>query len=357
MKVLYFSRSLSVHDRHFLIALVENGHQAYLLRLEKTSAMDALGPLPEGVREPAAPGTPLSAVLAGVKPDLLHAGPLHTAGAEAARSGFHPLVLMSWGSDILYTAKKDADARAQVSEALEAADALIADCQAVHDAALEFGFPAERIQVFPWGVDLQRFSPGDENDLRAQPGWEDAFVLLHLRAWEPLYGVETVARAFVLAAKQEPRLRLLLPGDGSQTEMLRSLFEEADLLDRVYLPGRVSQADLPRYYHAADLYLSASRSDGSSVSLMEALACGLPALVSDIPGNREWVQPDIEGWLFPVDDVEALTAAILEAAAAPADLRQSLGANARRTAEARADWRTNQQGLFAAYELAQGRHA
>ena len=62
-------------------------------------------------------------------------------------------------------------------------------------------------------------------------------------------------------------------------------------------------------YRAADLYLSASHSDGSSVSLMEALGCGLPVLVSDIPGNREWVTDGEQGWLFPDGDDAAAVAA------------------------------------------------
>ena len=69
----------------------------------------------------------------------------------------------------------------------------------------------------------------------------------------------------------------------------------------------------PGFYRSADLYLSASHSDGSSVSLMEALACGRPVLVSDIPGNREWIENSPAGWLFPDGDDAALAEGILKA--------------------------------------------
>ena len=109
--------------------------------------------------------------------------------------------------------------------------------------------------------------------------------------------------------------------------------------------------DLPRYYHAADLYVSASHSDGSSVSLMESLASGLPALVSDIPGNREWIMPGENGWWFPDGDAEAMAQAILQAVEQRERL-PVLGAAARTLAEQRADWSKNFQQLLRAYDMA-----
>ena len=107
---------------------------------------------------------------------------------------------------------------------------------------------------------------------------------------------------------------------------------EGGVEERVHFPGQVSQTDLPRYYRSADLYLSASHCDGTSISLLEALACGRPALVSDIPGNREWITPGVEGWLFPDGDETALAEAIEQAASNPWRLSQ-IGEAARRLAE------------------------
>jgi len=98
--------------------------------------------------------------------------------------------------------------------------------------------------------------------------------------------VDVIAQAFVQAAHQRPELHLFLLGNGSQENMLRSIFLAGGVIERVHFPGQVTQADLPRYYRAADLYVSASHSDGTSISLLEAMACGRPALISDIP--RHW---------------------------------------------------------------------
>ena len=347
MKILYFSRSYTPHDFRFLSSIVEGGHKAFFLRLKNGQASEKR-PLPKGVHQVSGS---LKTVLTKIRPDLLHAGPLTDCGYQAARSGFHPLVQMSWGSDILWDAKKNASARSRVRFALTHADALIGDCQAVEKAATKYRFPNDQIVIFPWGVDLSRFSPNGAGDtLRKRHGWQEQFVLLHLRSWEPLYDPLIVARAFVRAARENTRLRLLMPGNGKLKTKLVSIIRKAGMLDRVDFPGQISQDELPTYFRSSDLYLSAAQSDGSSVSLMEALACGLPALVSDIPGNREWIQTGKQGWLFPVGDEFALAKAILVAESS--ERLKAMARQSRSLAEKKANWKKNKQLLFQAYEIA-----
>ena len=100
----------------------------------------------------------------------------------------------------------------------------------------------------------------------------------------------------------------------------------------------------------ADLYVSPSHVDGSSVSLMEALACGLPCLVSDIPANMEWVREGENGWLFPDGNADALAAKILAAMENHKSLPE-IGHNARAVAEERTDWKKNFQKLMQAYQI------
>ncbi len=343
MKVLYVSQQHGPHDRRFLAAIAEAGHTG--LFLCTGAAHVQTEQLPAGVQ--LVTGR-VAYVARQHKPDLVHAGPLHTC-AWQARSA-QPLVAMSWGSDILYTAKRNWLARYKTRAALRAARVLIADCQAVVDAAAELGFDPQRAVIFPWGIDLQRFQPQANSPLRQQLGWQDAFVLLHLRSWEPVYDAETALRAFLALAPGQPQLRLLLPGGGSLAPRIHKLVHDSGLAERVHMPGYLTQEQLPDYYAAADLYLSASHSDGSSVSLMEALACGLPALVSDIPANREWVEPGQQGWLFPVGDSAALADKIV-AAMQSTDLK-TIAQRARQRAEERADWSRNKLGLQRAYKMA-----
>ena len=101
----------------------------------------------------------------------------------------------------------------------------------------------------------------------------------------------------------------------------------------------------------ANLFISPSHVDGSSVSLMEALSCGLPALVSDIPANKEWVHENVNGWLFPDGDSEALAEKILYVI----HQRNKMGPireAARKSVQERADWPKNFSMLLQAYEQA-----
>jgi glycosyltransferase involved in cell wall biosynthesis len=120
-------------------------------------------------------------------------------------------------------------------------------------------------------------------------------------------------------------------------------------MDRVHFGGHVTQANLPRWYHLADLYISPSHVDGSSVTMMEALASGLPCLVSDIPGNREWIEEGVNGWLFRDGDVDDLTEKILNAIKNRKSF-DKIGEAARKTAEQKADWKKNFGKLLETYQ-------
>ena len=222
---------------------------------------------------------------------------------------------------------------------------MIGDCEPIRKLAVSYGMPEERILTFPWGVDLQHFSTSPTRD-EAQP-----FTLLSTRGWEPIYGVDVIARAFVQAARHQPDLRLIMLGNGSLAGMLRQTFQKGGVEDRVLFPGQVTQADLPRYYSMADLYISASHSDGTSISLLEAMACGRPSLVSDIPGNREWVTPGENGWWFRDDDADSLAEGI-QKAVKQRDQLPAMGQAARRIAEQRADWEKNFPRLLDGYYFA-----
>lgn len=370
MRILYFSRGYTPHDYRFLTSLADSGQDVCFLRLEGNGRQVEDRALPPSIQQipwrggkaafrwrdvPSLLGG-LREVLRQVQPDILHAGPIQNVAFLAALSGYRPLVAMSWGSDLLKDADRNAWYRWVTRFTLSRATVLIGDSQSVRDKAVSFGFPAERIFFFPWGIDLKQFSPHDAGDpqatdLRARLGWQENFVILSLRSWEPVYGVDVMLRGFALAARQAPELRLLLFGGGSLAGMVHRLIQEHDLQDKVYLGGQVNQQDLSRIYRAADLYASAAHSDGSSVSLMEALGSGLPALVTDIPSNREWIADGVQGWLFPDNNPQSLAQCILAARRDPV-LRSAMGHAARARAEERADWQKNFQVLQTGYAAA-----
>lgn len=370
MRVAYFSRDYTPHDHRFLSALAETDHEVHYLRLEDAGKGLENRRLPVGIHtidwwggrhKLASTDWPRAAMevrseLQRLRPDLVHAGPIHSAALLSALAGFHPLLSMSWGSDLLQGARSGIGALS-ARWTLKRSEAFATDSQTVAQRAFELGAKRQSTFIFPWGVDLQRFSPGVDSSVRQRLGWSETdFVLVSTRSWEPLYGLREVARAFAAIAGAEPSLRLLLLGSGRLEGELVETFEQAEVLSQVVFPGQIANDALPGFYRAADLYLSASHSDGSSVSLMEALACGLPALVSDIPSNLEWVTAGQNGWTFNQGSASDLERCIGAAMAAKDDLIR-MGKRSRYLAEQRADWKHNFSVLLEAYQYAAGGQA
>ncbi len=361
MKVLYFTRTQSPHDLRFIKALAATEHQVFVLCLEPVAGRQWPGDITEIAWQGINPNDvgqtlndqlqALRMVFEEVKPDLVHAGPVQTAAYYTAKLDFHPLVTMSWGSDLLLEADENPFSTFVTNFTIQHTDVLVGDCACVGQKAESFGFNQQNYYQFPWGVDLQHFSPTGSAALRAKLGWQDKAVLLSTRSFSPLYGVDVLLSAYAEAFTANSSLRLLLFGKGPQESQFRQFVAEHDLADKVHFGGQASLDELPDLYCSADVYLSSSHSDGSSVSLMEALACGLPVVVSDIPGNLEWIEEGKQGWLFKDGDVQDFSQKILLAASQVGRLDHMKTGN-RALAELRADWNKNFPILLKAYDAA-----
>ncbi|HEX5837968.1 MAG TPA: glycosyltransferase family 4 protein, partial [Anaerolineales bacterium] len=279
-----------------------------------------------------------------LKPDLLHAGPIQNCTFLAALSGFQPILAMSWGYDLVMDADKSTWMRWVTRYTLKRSAFFVSDANISRMKAIEFGMDPAKTVIFPWGTDIEHFTSKTFKRSNVQ-----TFTIFCSRSWESMYGVDVLARAFVKVANQHPNVDLILLGGGSQGPKIRQILLSGGVLDRVHFGGHVGQKDLPRWYHMADLYISPSHVDGSSVTLMEALACGLPCLVSDIPGNREWIEDGVNGWLFRDGDVNDLAEKILYAIK-NRDTFETIRKAARRTAEQKADWKKNFGKLLEAYQ-------
>jgi glycosyltransferase involved in cell wall biosynthesis len=371
MRILYFSKDYSPHDHRFLSALSETEHEVFYLKLERNLRQTEDRTVPSQIQQVLWKGgqgsfrwrdvprltLDLKRVINEIKPDLIHAGPIQTCAFLAVLSGFHPILTMSWGFDLMQDAERNEWMKWVTRYTLKRSTFFTSDAQITRDKAIAYGMNPDRTVVFPWGVDLKHFSPeqlsvgkrtksakGKAQNLKLKP-----FVVFCNRSWELRYGVDVLARAFVKVANQRQDVSLLLLSGGSQTNSIRQILMNGGVLDRVQFGGQVSQRDLPRWYQMADLYISPSHVDGSSVSLMEALACGVPVLASDIPANQEWVREGVNGWLFPDGNADILAEKILAAMTQRknlADIRRA----ARRSAEERADWKKNFAKLLEAYK-------
>lgn len=364
MKIIYFSKNYSPHDYRFLSSLSKTDHEILYLRLEANKRPTEDRPLPENIEQILWAGgkgefrwrdlprldLDLRRLIRKIKPDLIHAGPIQNCAFLAALSGFRPILAMSWGYDLVMDADKSAWMRWVTRYTLKRSAYFTSDANVSRQKAVAYGMDPERTVIFPWGTDIEHFLPKKEGREKKVPGADRKSITLFCsRTWEPIYGVDVLARAFVKVASVNPDVDLILLGGGSQGSRIRQILMNGGVLDRVHFGGYVGQKDLPRWYHMADLYISPSRVDGSSVTLMEALASGLPCLVSDIPGNKEWIEDEVNGWLFRDGDVNDLAEKILHAIK-NRDAFETLGQAARRTAEQKADWKKNFGKLLETYD-------
>lgn len=357
MRIIYFSKSYTTHDHRFLKAISDHGHEVFFVQLEGNKRQVEDRPIPErvqqviwkGGREPfrwrELPTLVLDfkRLLRKIQPHLVHAGPIQTCAFIAVLSGFRPVLTMSWGFDLMDDVHKGGIWEFATRYTLKRSAFFTSDANVTRDKAIAYGMDPQKTLVFPWGVDLERF-----NTSMSERGNSKMFTLFCNRSWEPWYGVDVLARAFVRVAQQYEDVELILLGGGSQGNIIRNILQNGDVLDRVTFGGQISQADLPRWYHMADLYISPSHVDGSSVSLMEALACGIPCLVSDIPGNREWISDGKNGWLFRDGSVDDLVQKIMNVIKNRRALK-AIQEAARQTAEQKADWKRNSAALMDIY--------
>lgn len=362
LRILYCSQNYSPHDHRFLTALSETEHEVHWLRLEQDVRRQEARPVPAGIRpviwredatRTAWTDYPelknrFREVVRAIQPDLVHAGPLQRVALLPAMIGFHPLLSMSWGFDIMEDAYRDPIWSAATRYVLKHSDWFTADCQTVREKVEGYGFPPERITIFPWGVDLEIFQPKDCRYERSQIGYEDDLLIMHTRSWEPRYGVDVALEGFWRAYRQNPRMRMLMMGGGSQERKVKQFVKEKGLEEHILFCGYKENEILAKYYCAADVYLSASHIDGSSVALMEAMACGCVPLVSDIPSNLEWVRDGQEGWAFQDGNPESLAERILEISRSRDTLREH-GQLAHQKARQDANWKVNFAKLLETY--------
>jgi L-malate glycosyltransferase len=205
------------------------------------------------------------------------------------------------------------------------------------EAALSYGAPLERLLVVPWGADLARFTLAKA---AAVPH------VVSVRQLEPLYDVATLIEALPAVRAAVPALTVTIAGDGPERAALEARVSALGLAACVRFVGRVPHDRLPALLGEAAAYVSTSRSDSTSISLLEAMAAGATPVVSDIPGNREWIAGS--GRFFPVGDARALAGALIEVLG-DAEFRRTARLVNRARVEQDGDWAANVARIEARY--------
>ncbi len=196
--------------------------------------------------------------------------------------------------------------------------------------------PAKLVEM-PNGVDSDLFSPGPDDGLRERLGIPgDAIVAAFVATLDRAHHFKRLDVAIDALATADPGLHLVVAGGGELLDGFRARAGEAGVADRVHFLGAVPHAELPGVLRAADLFLLTTEPPESfGIVLIEAMACGLPAIATDYPGVRAVVDDGVTGTLVPAGDADAVAAALNALAGAP-ERRAEMGERGR--AKALAEW-------------------
>lgn len=199
----------------------------------------------------------------------------------------------------------------------------------------------DRVEEHPFGIDLERFYPGQEDKLREELAIaRDKPVLLFVGGMDRAHAFKGIPTMFEALAKiHSQEWHLVLVGSGELKETYRAQTRLLGIESRVTFAGNVSQENLPRYYRLADIHLfpSTKRAEAFGLVALEAAASGVPTIASDLPGVRTVVANGETGLLVPPSDHAALRGAITSLLL-DTDTRLRFGLAARSRAERLFSW-------------------
>lgn len=246
----------------------------------------------------------LRRIVREINPDLVHAHQAVGYGLWGALSGRHPYVVSAWGSDVLIRPRESWVQGQVVRYVVRRADFCIPVARHLQERMVPFGLRPERCEAIPMGVELDRHPP------RPYRAGTRPASFISTRALAPLYDLETLVRASKAIFAADPDVQGTILGDGPQRAALEGLSKELGVTSRLAFGGLVPEDRVVEALGSTPVYVSTSRSDGASVSLLEAMSQGCFPVATDIPANREWIVPGENGLLFPVGDAGALAAAV-----------------------------------------------
>lgn len=358
MKICYLADASHIHVQRWISYFADNRHEVSVITLKppetklkgvKTYILDTS----RFGREHVLVGlgfniSQIKKLLRQIRPDVLHAHFVTGYGAIASFLGFHPLVISAWGGDVLITPKLK---KYLAKRALGRADLLHCDGIKPWKAMEKLGANNKKINRIYFGIDGTNFNPKKRSiEFRKTSGLGQSPVIISVRQLKVLYDVETLIRAIPNVIGEIPGAKFIIGSYGPLKEHLEKLAKELQVSKNTIFTGRISDADFPYYLASSDIYVSTSLSDaGLAASTGEAMACGLPVIVTEDPDNREWIKDGVNGFVIPVKNPGILANRIIELGKNE-KLRKDFGKLNRKIITKRNDYNTEMRKMEIEYE-------
>jgi glycosyltransferase involved in cell wall biosynthesis len=358
MKIVAIGDARSTHLTRYIKYFVERGHEVHLI------TYDLPDELPEWMKARSASNLTFHVVgsdhlflkfffrdrkvrkiIRQVNPDVVHAHFVTKYGFHI-RKGETPSLITAWGDDILVLPKMSRAIMGRTKKALEAADHIYAVSQNLKQhIAKDFDIEEDKISVNPGGVDIDVFNP-DKFEYKADDPEDKEIVIFCNRGFNPVYDIPTLVKAFRLARMENPNITLYLAGSrqigtGEPVKIMKG--------DGLFLLGQIKHENMPQYLAVADIFISTATSDGTPISLLEAMAMKKACIATAVGGVPEWIENGGNGILVPPGDEKEIARAILDLAD-DAKKRMFFGENARKTVELKGNFYKNMEEIEKGYK-------
>jgi len=275
-------------------------------------------------------------ILREIKPDVIMATYVRSNGLVGALAKNAPLLVSSRGADISFPIP--VIGRFVTRFVCYRADQLHAVAEELAEEFTTYGVKRDRIAVICTGIQSNIFHPS-QNERVVGP----SRILCTRKHW-PLYDNKTIVRAVAQLRNEGVDCRLTFVGSDPHLSDTRSEVDRLGLSDTVNFAGQLSLPEVADHLRSHDVYVSASISDGTSSSLLEAICTGITPVVSAIRANQPWIEHRQSGYLFRVGDEKDCAAGIRWACENQARIIQNK-VEARRMVLEKADFNANTEKI------------
>jgi glycosyltransferase involved in cell wall biosynthesis len=352
MKICYLADALNVHTQKWARHFVERGDEVHVISFRLAiieGAQVHFIHTPFGRLSYLLSAGQIRQLVWRLAPDILHAQHATSYGLVGALAGYHPFLISSWGSDVIWSPRQFFLFDWMLHYNFGRADWVTATSQMLAGATASLCPPGTHVHVVPFGVDTDVFSPPT-----APPSGADRPPTVGIvKTLRPRYGIRELILAFHKIADSFPDARLVIVGGGEQYAELQALIVNLEMEKRITMAGQAGHDQIPRYLQSFDLFVVPSLTDRESfgVAAVEASACGLPVIASRVGGLPEVVLDGRTGLLVPPGDIDALAAAMARLLSEP-ELRARMGQAGRQFVLGHYRWADNASLMEQLYEEA-----
>ncbi|MCY6958620.1 glycosyltransferase family 4 protein [Clostridium brassicae] len=311
MRVCFLGDGNSIHIKRWLYFFRDRGHEVHLITFSNTDLDDIIvhkvGKFDinqdGGNWRYILKSGEIKKIIKEINPYIVNAHYVTSYGFIGALTGFKNLAISAWGSDILVAPKRNAVYRWITKFALNKAKIVTSDSEFMSDEIRKL--TNTKTITVPMGVERELcFLDREEK--------EDEFKILSLRTVNKNSNIDIIVKAFAKLVKSEEnkKMKLIITNDGPEMDNIKNLIKELEIEDKVEIRGFVSRQELLNLLTSSQIFISILNSDSTSVTLLEAMACGVLSIVSDLPANRQWIEDKTNGLVLKNINEEELYNAI-----------------------------------------------